>query len=183
MPESLQDRIDAAGGIPQYPNHSVTPLVYPYPPAYTNWRDEQRAWHDTAVLFDQSYHMVDLYIKGPDTFRLLSDTAANTFKNFGRNKAKQYLAVNEDGFVAADAILFGLEDDEVSVVGTQVAPDWLKYHAEKGGRSPHRHGKPARPATPSSSPRPDDALPLGAEPRDAQLHDIALGQVERRLHP
>jgi glycine cleavage system aminomethyltransferase T len=55
---------------PQYLNHSVTPLVYPYPPAYTNWRDEQRAWHDTAVLFDQSYHMVDLYIKGPDTFRV-----------------------------------------------------------------------------------------------------------------
>src|SRR5215469_6856955 len=133
MPESLQDRIDAAGGIPQYLNHSVTPLVYPYPRAYSNWRDEQRAWHDTAILFDQSYHMVDLYIKGPDTLRLLSDTAINTFKGFSRNKAKQYLAVNEDGFVIADAILFGLEDDEVSVVGTQVAPDWLKYHAEKGG--------------------------------------------------
>jgi vanillate/3-O-methylgallate O-demethylase len=133
MPETLQDRIDSAGGIPQYVNHSVTPLIYPYPPAYTNWRDEQRAWHDTAVLFDQSYHMVDLYIKGPDTLRLLSDTAVNTFKNFGRNKAKQYLAVNEHGFVIADAILFGLEDDEVSVVGTQVAPDWLKYRAEQGG--------------------------------------------------
>jgi hypothetical protein len=43
VPESPQDRIDAAGGIPQYLNHSVTPLVYPYPPAYPNWRDEQRA--------------------------------------------------------------------------------------------------------------------------------------------
>ena len=27
MPESLQDRIDAAGGIPRYINRSVTPLV------------------------------------------------------------------------------------------------------------------------------------------------------------
>ena len=36
MSESLQNRIDAAGGIPQYVNTSITPLVYPYRPAYTN---------------------------------------------------------------------------------------------------------------------------------------------------
>ena len=35
------------------------------PSEYSNWRDEQRAWRDSAVLFDQSHHMVNLYVEGP----------------------------------------------------------------------------------------------------------------------
>jgi vanillate/3-O-methylgallate O-demethylase len=34
--------------------------IYVYPvvaPEFSNWRDEQRAWRDTAVLFDQTHHM------------------------------------------------------------------------------------------------------------------------------
>lgn len=133
--ESLQDRIDAAGGVANWIDDCPTRLSvgFAYPAEHSNWRDEQRAWAETAVLFDQSFHMVDLYIKGPDTMRLLSETAVNSFADFGRNKAKQYLAVNSDGYVIADAVLFGLEDDLVSVVGTPVAPDWLMYQAEKGG--------------------------------------------------
>src|SRR5208282_2940239 len=42
-------------------NQQTGPNVYPGVPAeYTNWRDEQRAWQETCVLFNQSYHMADL---------------------------------------------------------------------------------------------------------------------------
>ena len=39
-------------------NQQVGPNVYPGVPAeFSNWRDEQRAWAETCVLFNQSYHM------------------------------------------------------------------------------------------------------------------------------
>ena len=63
--------------------------VFPVPDEHTNWRDEQFAWHNTAVLFDQSYHMTDVYIKGPDRIRLLSDMSINNYENFGPVKAAQ----------------------------------------------------------------------------------------------
>jgi glycine cleavage system aminomethyltransferase T len=63
-------------------------------PEFSNWRDEQRAWATTAVLFDQSFHMTDVYFRGPDALRLLSDLGVNSFRNFGKNKAKQFVACN-----------------------------------------------------------------------------------------
>src|SRR5688572_419715 len=62
---------------------------FPFAPQYTNWQDEQLAWQKSVVLFDQSFHMTDVYFEGPDVKRLLSDVAINTFSNFGANKAKQ----------------------------------------------------------------------------------------------
>ena len=41
-------------------------------PEYTNWREEQRAWRESAVLFDQSYHMPVLYVRGKDAHRMLT---------------------------------------------------------------------------------------------------------------
>jgi glycine cleavage system aminomethyltransferase T len=107
--------------------------VFPVPAEHTNWLDEQEAWSKTATLFDQSFHMWDVYFKGPDLRRLLSDVTANKLANFGKNRAKQLLAVNEDGYFIGDAILFGLEDDEASAVGTEYAMNWMAYHIEKGG--------------------------------------------------
>ena len=46
-----------------------------------------------------------------------SDLGVNSFSNFGKNKAKQFVACNYDGYVIGDAILFGLDDDEFSLVG------------------------------------------------------------------
>ena len=40
--------------------------VYPVVPSeFSNWRDEQRAWRESAVLFDQSHHMAEMTVKGP----------------------------------------------------------------------------------------------------------------------
>ena len=105
---------------------------FPFPGQYTNWRDEQEAWQKSVVLFDQSFHMTDVYFEGPDVKRLLSDIGVNTLKNFGANKAKQIVACNYDGYVIGDAILFGHTEDKVSVVGRPSVPNWVHFHAESG---------------------------------------------------
>jgi vanillate/3-O-methylgallate O-demethylase len=39
-------------------NSQLGAYVYPVVPTeFSNWRDEQRAWRESAVLFDQSHHM------------------------------------------------------------------------------------------------------------------------------
>ena len=105
---------------------------FPFPAQYTNWRDEQEGWQKSVVLFDQSFHMTDVYFEGPDVRRLLSDIGVNSLKNFGANKAKQIVACNDDGYVIGDAILFGHTDTKVSVVGRPSVPNWVHYNAEKG---------------------------------------------------
>src|SRR3954470_3483207 len=132
---SLEDRIAAAGSAVELARNSqIGPYVYPAVPAeFTNWREEQIAWRETAALFDQSHHMTDLYIEGPDVIKLLSATGINTFGNAAVNKAKQFVAVNPDGYVIGDAILFFLDENRVSLVGRPSAHNWVQYHAETGG--------------------------------------------------
>ena len=103
---SLEDAISAAGGAVELARNSqIGPYVYPAVAAeFTNWRDEQVAWRETCALFDQSHHMTDLYIEGPDTIRLLSELGVNTFSNSARDKAKQFVACTPDGYVIGDGI-------------------------------------------------------------------------------
>lgn len=130
---SLEEKLAAVGNpATMMQNAPIGRYVYPIPAEFTSWIEEQRAWRETAVLFDQSFHMTDLYVKGPDTIRLLSDLGVNTFKNFGRNKAKQFVCCNYDGYVIGDVICFGLEDDMVNIVGRPPVPNWVQFHAETG---------------------------------------------------
>lgn len=135
MTHSLEDRIRAAGGPTALLRHSQTgPYVYPVvPPEYTNWRDEQRAWQQSCVLFNQSYHMTDMYVSGPDAFRLLEGLGINSFKNFAPNKAKQFVACNHDGYVIGDVVLFYLEENLFNLVGRPSVHNWVRYHCETGG--------------------------------------------------
>lgn len=130
---SFQDRIREAGSARKLLSSPIPPSsVFPYPDFHTNWRDEQRAWATTAVLFNQSWHMTDLYISGPDAKQLLSDTSTNSYENFGAGRAKQYLAVNHNGYVIGDEILFGLSEDLYALVGEKPAINWIQYQAEAG---------------------------------------------------
>ena len=132
--ESLERKIARIGSpVHMLRNAPQGAYEFPMPAEYSNWRDEQRAWRTTAVLFNQSFHMTDIYFKGPDVGRLFSDLGVNSFATFGKNKAKQFVAVNADGRVIGDAILFGLADDEFSLVGRPSAPNWAAYQAEAGG--------------------------------------------------
>jgi vanillate/3-O-methylgallate O-demethylase len=84
------------------------------------------------VLFEQRY-MTDVYFEGPGVRRLLSDVAVNSFAMFGPMKAKQLLVCNEEGQYMGDAILFGLGEEKVSLVGGPVAANWVSFQAERGG--------------------------------------------------
>lgn len=131
--QTLEEKIRQNGNpVRMLRNSQQGPIVFPVRGEFSNWRDEQEAWRKTAALLDQSYHMTDLYVEGPDVIRLLSDLGVNTFKNFGRNKAKQFVACNYDGYVIGDAILLGLEEDKVSLVGRPPVSNWVEFHATTG---------------------------------------------------
>ena len=54
-------------------NSKLGAYVYPVVPSeFSNWRDEQRAWRESVVLFDQSHHMAEMTITGPDALKLMS---------------------------------------------------------------------------------------------------------------
>jgi vanillate/3-O-methylgallate O-demethylase len=115
-------------------NSKIGAYVYPVVPGeFSNWRDEQRAWRETCVLFDQSHHMVDIYIEGPDAIKLLSDTAINSFANFPVNRAKQYVPCSHDGYVIGDGILFHLRENKLVFVGRAPSANWIEFHADTGG--------------------------------------------------
>src|SRR5688500_6625276 len=108
------------------------PYVYPVVPSeFSNWRDEQRAWRESSVLFNQSYHMADMWIEGPDTIKLLKATGINSLEKFPVNRAKQFIGCSHDGYVIGDAILFHLEQNHVVLVGRPSIHNWVQYHAEK----------------------------------------------------
>ena len=131
---SLEDKIHQFGNpVDMLRNAQVGPYVFPIKSEFTNWRDEQEAWRKTAGFLDQSYHMTDHYIEGPDVKRLVSDLGINSFKTFGRDKAKQFVVCNHDGYVIGDAILFGLEENKVNIVNRPAAGNWVEFHAETGG--------------------------------------------------
>jgi vanillate/3-O-methylgallate O-demethylase len=155
-PANLEQVLAAAGNpVEMLRNSQVGAYVYPVvAPEFSNWRSEQWAWAHSAVLFDQTHHMVDLYIRGKDALKLLSDTAINSMANFKINQAKQYVPVTPYGHVIGDGILFYLAEEEFVYVGRAPAANWLLYHGATGGydvdivhddRSPSRPmGKPVK---------------------------------------
>jgi vanillate/3-O-methylgallate O-demethylase len=132
--QSLEDLLQDVGSpVELLRNAQIGPYAFPGVPEFTNWRDEQRAWRETCVLFEQSHHMTNLYVEGPDALRLLSDFGVNSFENFEVNKAKQFVACNHDGYAIGDAILFYLEENRLCLVGRPTAHNWVQYQAETGG--------------------------------------------------
>ena len=133
--KNLEQAIQKAGSPVKLLWESKTqPAIVPrVVPEFTNWRDEQLAWRRTAVLFDQSHHMADLNIKGRDALKLISKLAVNSVAKFPVDMAKQFVAVNYDGYIIGDNILFHLEEDEYQAVGIPPSINWLHYHAATGG--------------------------------------------------
>jgi vanillate/3-O-methylgallate O-demethylase len=132
---NLQEVLDASGNtVELLRNSHLGAYIYPVVPAeFTNWRREQRAWRETAVLYDQSHHMDNLFIKGKDALKLISDTGINSVANFPVNTAKQFVPVASNGGVVGDGILFHEADDEFVYVGRAPGANWLLYHGSTGG--------------------------------------------------
>ena len=115
--QSLEDLLQKAGNpVNMLRNSQIGAYVYPVVPSeYTNWRDEQRAWRESCIMFDLSHHMVNLYVEGPDAVKLVSHLGFNSFANFPLDRAKQFAPCNYDGYVIGDGILFPLEENKVGV--------------------------------------------------------------------
>ena len=105
---------------------------FPVPDEHTNWRVEQRAWQRSAVLFDQSYHMTDLYLTGPDRIRLLSDISINSYSGFAPLGARQIVVCSDSGHIVGDAVLFHLRDGSLNVVGKPSCGNFIEYAAAGG---------------------------------------------------
>jgi len=131
-------------------NSQIGAYVYPVvAPEFSNWRDEQRAWRETAVLFDQTHHLAEMMVEGPDAFDLLSHLAINSFTDFTTDRAKHFVPCSYEGYVIGDMILFRLAEDRFNMVGREPTVNWVEFHCETGGydvtfsrddRSPSRPG-------------------------------------------
>jgi vanillate/3-O-methylgallate O-demethylase len=133
--QSLESLLQSSGDIvSMLRNSQVGAYVYPVVPIeFSNWRSEQVGWQQTAVLFDQSHHMAEISVTGPDALELLSRLTINSFAGFTPNKAKQMVPCSYDGYVIGDGILFHLDKDELLFVGRTPTVNWIQFHAETGG--------------------------------------------------
>lgn len=136
---SLQQLID---GVPSLVDHFFHDTLGPHardrshltpvPPAFSNWFDEQRAWRETAVLFDQSHHMPETFLRGPGALKLLSDLGINSFEGFVPGRAKQYFACNHNGQVIGECVLQYLADESFELISGMHLQNWVQYHADSG---------------------------------------------------
>ena len=137
---SLQDLIDETPSLVEYfrndtlaPHNRNRPGPSPVPAEFSNWRDEQHAWRETAVLFDQSHHMPELFLKGPDAQKLLSYIGMNSFANFGPGRAKQFIGCNHQGHVIGESVVYYLAENSFELVSGMHLQDWVHFNALTGG--------------------------------------------------
>jgi len=132
--KNLQEVLDKSGDtVELLRNSQLGAYIYPVVPAeFTNFRREVIAWRNTAALFDQSHHMVNLWVSGPDALQLFTDTGINSTATFPVNSAKQFVPVSPEGGVIGDGILFRLDDEEFVFVGRAPVANWLTFNGGRG---------------------------------------------------
>jgi vanillate/3-O-methylgallate O-demethylase len=131
---NLTSVIEAAGGPVKLLRNSKAG-IYVYPvvaPEFSNWRSEQMAWRNSAVLFDQTHHMDELIVEGPDAAAFLEYVGINSFANFDLNRAKHFVPVTPAGNVIGDMIIFRERDDKFVLVGRSPTANWVRFQAAIG---------------------------------------------------
>ena len=114
-------------------NSKIGMYVYPIVAAeFSNWRDEQAAWRNSAVLFDQTHHMDELTVEGPDAASFLDHIGINSFANFDLNRAKHFVPVTPAGHVIGDMIIFRERDDKFVLVGRAPTANWVRFQQAIG---------------------------------------------------
>ncbi|MFV0373997.1 aminomethyl transferase family protein [Microbacterium sp.] len=148
MTETLAAAIARVGNpVELLRNQNWPAFTFPVAPEFTNWRDEQRAWSTTVALMDQSHHMTQLFLHGSDLIPLLESISPNTFKTFRAGVAKQLIAVNVNGYLIGDGILFYNDEgpDGLVLIGHHLLIDWVRYNVEKAavaGKDVHSRLEP-----------------------------------------
>jgi len=130
--KTLQDALASAENTVEYLRSNTGRHPYPVEGEFTNWIEETRSWRETASLADLSHHQKDLYVRGPEALDVFADLGVNDFTAFEPGTAKQFVACNEDGYLIGDAILFYLDEEELKLTGTPIAPNWVEYNLEIG---------------------------------------------------
>lgn len=147
---NLESILKAAGNpVEMLRNSRIGAYVYPIVPTdFSNWRTEQRAWRESVVLFDQSHHMDNIFLSGPDAIKLASRLSINSYANFPVNRAKQFVPCSYSGHVIGDGILFHLAENEIVFVGRAPTANWIKFHAETDGLDVEVNHDPRSPSMP-----------------------------------
>ena len=150
MSFSLSSAMAKAGGsVPLLRNSRIGQYVYPVvAPEFQNWRSEQMAWRHSAVLFDQSHHMDELIVEGPQAAEFLDHHGINAFANFDLNRAKHYVPVTPAGHVIGDHIIFRERDDKFVLVGRAPTSNWLMFCAAYGKWNVRLRYDPRSPSRP-----------------------------------
>ena len=134
MASSLEDIIQQSGNIVEHlRNSKIGMYVYPVvAPEFTNWRSEQAAWRNSVVLYDQSHHMDEVTIEGPDAAAFLAHIGINDFANFPQSRAKHFVPVTPAGHVIGDHIMFRLGENKFLSVGRAPTSNWILFQAAIG---------------------------------------------------
>jgi glycine cleavage system aminomethyltransferase T len=154
--KTLEDRLNSVPNLVEYfQNDTLAPHVRarggltPVPLEHSTWMEEQRAWRNAAILFDQSHHMPELFVRGPDAIQLLSRVGVNSFANFTPGIAKQFIACNHEGQVIGETLMYCHGREEFELVSGMPLINWVEYNAQIGGyqvtleRDNHTAGNPS----------------------------------------
>ena len=131
------------------------------PSEYTNWRDEQRAWRETCVLFDQSHHMVEHVRRGPRCPQadLASDDQQLRQLPGQPRQADRSVQLRWLCHRRRNSLPSGRE--QAVFVGRAPSANWIQFHAETGGYNVDDVAKDDRsPSRPGGKPVVRNVLPL-----------------------
>ncbi|HWK14400.1 MAG TPA: aminomethyl transferase family protein [Rhizobiaceae bacterium] len=129
---SKPDLVDYFYNDTKSPHGRANPGLLPVPLEHTNWIDEQQAWRRSVVLFDQSYHMPEMFVRGPEALKFLNGIGINSFEGFVPGKAKQFVGCNPHGQVIGECVLYYLGDQFFELVSGMPLLNWIEYQASRG---------------------------------------------------
>ena len=104
MANNLQELLDQQNPVEMLRNSQIGSYIYPVVPAdFQNWIKEQQAWRNTAVLYDQSHHMDNVFLKGSDAIKLIGATSHYVTKDLDEGPIiEQDVARVDHSMTAAD---------------------------------------------------------------------------------
>jgi vanillate/3-O-methylgallate O-demethylase len=134
MAQNLQERLSSVDStVELLRNVDLEFDQYVFPDEYTNWIEEQRAVRESCAVVDQSHHMEECVIEGPEAIDFLERIGVNSFAKIRSGdppRAINLVLCNPEGYIIGDQILFYLGEHEFSAVGSVWANNWIRYTAE-----------------------------------------------------
>jgi glycine cleavage system aminomethyltransferase T len=84
-----------------------------YPFIYSDWEKEELSWYDNCYIHAALNPFIfQLFFKGKDFLKLLTDYTVNTYTNFPVGKARHVIRCNDDGKIITDGIVVRRGEDE-----------------------------------------------------------------------